>query len=82
MFEKVEGKAREFAGRVQDAVGEVTDDPSTRLEGQARQVLGKAQQGYGEALNQVRESAVAHPLGTVAAIASVGFILGAIWARR
>lgn len=82
MFESMEGKARKFAGRVQEAVGQVADDPATRVEGQARQLFGKAQQGYGEALHQVRESAVAHPLGTVAAIAGIGFILGAIWARR
>lgn len=82
MFESVEGKAKEFAGRVQDAAGRLTDDESMQMEGQARQVAGKAQDLYGQALNQVRESAVTHPLGTIATVAAAGFVLGAIWARR
>lgn len=82
MLEKAEGTVKEFAGKVQDAVGRMTDDPSTRLEGQARQAAGKAQQTYGEVLDQVRESALLHPVTTVAAIAGAGFLLGLLLARR
>ena len=82
MFERVEGKAQEIAGRVQDAVGKVTDDDALRLEGQARQVAGKAQDAYGAALNNVREAAITNPLGTVALVGGIGFLLGALWARR
>lgn len=82
MFERVEGKAQEFAGRVQDAVGRATDDDAMRVEGQARQMAGKAQDAYGEALNHVREAAVTNPVGTVAIVAAAGFLLGALWARR
>ena len=82
MLEKAEGTVKEFAGKVQDAIGRVTDDPSTRLEGQARQVAGKVEQSYGEVLDQVRESALLHPVATVTAIAGVGFLLGLLLARR
>jgi uncharacterized protein YjbJ (UPF0337 family) len=82
MFEKAEGTMQNVAGRMQDAFGAATGDTSTQLEGKARQAAGRAQQSYGEVLDQVRESAVANPLGTLAAAAGVGFVLGAIWARR
>lgn len=82
MFEKAEGTMQNIAGRVQDAFGAATGDPGTQLEGKARQAAGRAQQGYGEVLNQVRESAVTNPLGTLAVVAGVGFILGALWAKR
>lgn len=82
MFERVEGKAQELAGRVQEAVGRVTDDEGLQVEGQARQFAGKAQDTYGAALNQVREAAITNPVGTVALVGAVGFVLGALWARR
>jgi uncharacterized protein YjbJ (UPF0337 family) len=82
MFEKAEGTVQNIAGRVQDAFGAATGDTATQLEGKARQVAGRAQQGYGDVLNQVRESAVTHPIGTLAVMTGIGFILGALWAKR
>jgi uncharacterized protein YjbJ (UPF0337 family) len=82
MFEKAEGTVQNIAGRIQDAVGGATGDASTQLEGKARQLYGKAQENYGDALNQVRESAVANPVATVAVVAGLGFLLGALWAKR
>jgi len=82
MFEKTEGTMQNIAGRVQDAFGAATGDTGTQLEGKARQVAGRAQQGYGDALNQVRESAVTNPIGTLAVMTGIGFILGALWAKR
>ena len=82
MFDKTEGTVQDIAGRMQDAYGAATGDTATQMEGKARQAAGRAQQTYGEVLNQVRESAVQNPLGTVAVIAGVGFVLGALWARR
>ncbi|MBH2010611.1 MAG: CsbD family protein [Xanthomonadaceae bacterium] len=82
MFERVEGKAQEIAGSVQEAVGQVTDDASLRVEGQVRQVAGKAQDVYGAALNQMREYAVTKPIGTMAAVGAMGFLLGLVCARR
>ena len=82
MFEKAEGTMQNIAGRVQDAFGAATGDTGTQMEGKARQVAGKAQQSYGDVLDQVRESAVTNPVGTLAVVAGVGFILGALWAKR
>lgn len=82
MFEKSEGAAQSLAGRVQEAFGAVTGDTSTRVKGRARRVAGEAQYGYGELLDQLRESAARNPAGTVAVVAGVCFILGAIWAKR
>ncbi|CAN5701732.1 hypothetical protein BH10PSE18_BH10PSE18_14240 [soil metagenome] len=82
MFEQAEGSVQKIAGRVQDAFGAATGDKDIQLEGKARQVAGGAQQRYGEVLDQIRESAVANPLGVVALAAGVGFVFGALWARR
>jgi uncharacterized protein YjbJ (UPF0337 family) len=82
MFEKTEGTMQNIAGRMQDAFGAATGDAGTQLEGKARQAAGRAQQSYGDVLNQVRESAVANPAGTIAVVAGVGFLLGALWAKR
>lgn len=82
MFEKSEGAMQNLAGRVQEAFGTVTGDTSTHLKGKARRVAGDAQYGYGEFLDQMRESAARNPVGTVAAVAGVCFVLGAIWAKR
>lgn len=81
MFEKTEGTVQKLAGHVQDAFGAATGDAGLQTEGKARQFAGKAQETYGDALNQVRESAVANPLATLAVVAGVGFLLGALWAR-
>ncbi|KQM78205.1 CsbD family protein [Xylophilus sp. Leaf220] len=82
MLEQTEGTVQKLAGRVQDAVGGLTGDTGTQAEGKARQVAGKVQETYGEALNQVRESAVANPLATLAIVAGIGFVLGAVWSKR
>ena len=82
MFEKTEGTLQDIAGRAQDAYGAATGDSAMQMEGKARQAAGRVQQTYGDALNQVREAAVQNPLGTAAAFAGVGFVLGALWARR
>ncbi len=81
MLEQAEGTVQKIAGRVQDAVGAVTGDADNQAEGKARQVAGSVQQTYGKALDQVRETAVTNPVATIAAVAGIGFVLGALWAR-
>lgn len=82
MFERAEGTMQNLAGRAQEAFGAATGDTGTKVEGKARRAAGRAQQSYGELLDQVRESAVSNPLGTLAVAGAVGFLMGAIWARR
>jgi uncharacterized protein YjbJ (UPF0337 family) len=82
MFEKTEGAFQHIAGRVQEAFGAATGDTATEWKGKARRAAGDTRYGYGEILNQVRESAVSNPLGTVAVVAGVFFVIGAVWAKR
>lgn len=81
MFEKTEGTAQNLAGKVQDAVGGMTGDAGTQFEGKARQVAGKAQQSYGEALDQVRDTTSNNPITTLAIVAAVSFVVGALWSK-
>lgn len=82
MFEKTEGTMQNLAGKVQEGVGSATGDVGTQLEGKARQVSGKVQQSYGEALEQVRDVAAGNPIATLATVAAVSFVIGAIWSKR
>lgn len=82
MFEKTEGTVQNIAGKFQEAVGSATGDEGTRLEGKTRQLGGKVQEGYGEALNQLRDAPSNNPLATLAAVAGLSFIVGALWSRR
>lgn len=82
MIEQAEGTVRKIAGQVQEAFGAATGDADTQARGQARQAAGSVQQTYGEVLDQVRESAVTNPVVTVAVIAGLGFVLGALWSKR
>ena len=82
MFEKTEGTLQRIAGRAQDTYGAATGNLGAQLEGKTRQVAGSVWQNYGESLNQLRQSAVTHPVGTLALIAGAGFLLGALCAKR
>lgn len=46
--DRVEGKVKDMAGRVERQVGEWTDDPKKQAEGAAKQVEGKAQNAWGK----------------------------------
>ncbi|HUD34113.1 MAG TPA: CsbD family protein [Variovorax sp.] len=82
MFNKTEGTLHHIAGRVQEAFGAATGDTATEAKGKVRRAAGDAQYGYGEIVEQLRESAVKNPIGTVAIVAGVFFVVGAIWSRR
>lgn len=82
MFEQAEGKVQEIAGKVQDAVGGAAGNADLQAEGKLRQAAGKVQQGYGAVLDNLREAAITSPLTTIAVVATVGFIAGALWSRR
>jgi uncharacterized protein YjbJ (UPF0337 family) len=82
MFNKTEGAFQNIAGRVQEAFGAATGDTSTEYEGKARRAAGGAQYGYGRVVEELREAAVKNPVGTVAVVAGVFFLVGAIWASK
>ena len=47
--DRVEGKVKDAAGRVERQVGEWTGDPKKQVEGAAKQVEGKIQNAWGKA---------------------------------
>ncbi|AOK31882.1 hypothetical protein WS67_20830 [Burkholderia singularis] len=82
MFEKTEGTVQKLVGKAQAAVGDAVGNTDLQVEGTVREVAGKVQQSYGEALEQVRDVAANNPLATLAAVAAVSFIIGAMWSKR
>jgi uncharacterized protein YjbJ (UPF0337 family) len=79
---EVEGTIRNVAGRIEDAAGALTGDTGHQIKGKARQVAGTAQAKAGEVLDDVREFAVAKPVGAVLIAAGIAFALGMLFARR
>jgi len=52
----VEGKLKQAEGKVQDAWGDMTNNPDQDMKGKAKQVEGKVQEGYGRADNAVKDA--------------------------
>lgn len=47
--DRVEGKAKDIAGRVERQAGEWTNDPEKQVKGAAKQAEGKIQNAWGKA---------------------------------
>jgi uncharacterized protein YjbJ (UPF0337 family) len=47
--DRVEGKVKDVAGRVERQAGEWTDDPKKQAQGAAKQIEGKLQNAWGKA---------------------------------
>ena len=77
--EKTAGAVREVAGKVQGAAGALVGDSATQLAGKARELSGKAQQLGADYVSMVRDTAVTKPFTTLAVVAAVSFVAGAIW---
>lgn len=80
---------RNVAGKVQDAVGDLTDDARSQAQAKAREVAGKVQGAYGKAADQVQDAAasasqsVQHkPLVAVLVAGAFGYVLGRLTHRR
>ena len=85
MKDQVEGGAKEFGGRVQDAVGGLTGDAKTQAEGKYDQVAGQVQQKYGQAkdaasdgLETLSEQVRQQPLVALLVAGAVGWVIGRI----
>ncbi len=79
---RIEGAAEDTVGKLQDGMGGLLGDTATQAKGKAKQFAGQAQGYYGETLDTVRDITSDQPLVAVAAAVGVGFILGALLARR
>jgi uncharacterized protein YjbJ (UPF0337 family) len=76
MNDRVEGTAREFGGRVQEAVGNVTGDTKIQAEGLYNQATGQAQQAAAQFSDVVK----AQPIVATLVALAIGYILGRLTA--
>jgi len=54
--DRVEGKAKDIAGRIERQTGEWTGDPKKQVEGSAKQVEGKLQNSFGKLKDVTRKA--------------------------
>jgi uncharacterized protein YjbJ (UPF0337 family) len=54
--DRVEGKVKDIAGRVERQAGEWTDDPEKQVKGTAKQVEGKTQNAWGKAKDAAKDT--------------------------
>jgi uncharacterized protein YjbJ (UPF0337 family) len=55
--DRVEGKVKDVAGRVERQAGEWTDDPKLQVKGAAKQAEGKVQNAWGKAKDAAKQTA-------------------------
>jgi len=73
---EIEGAARQFGGRVQDAVGGLTGDTATQAEGKLNQAAGKAQRTFGAAVDDLIDNVKEKPFIALGVVAGASFLLG------
>jgi uncharacterized protein YjbJ (UPF0337 family) len=76
MSDRVGGTAREFGGRVQEGVGNLTGDTKTQAEGLYNQASGQAQQAAAQFSDVVR----AQPVVAALVALGIGYVLGRLTA--
>jgi uncharacterized protein YjbJ (UPF0337 family) len=76
MNDRVEGTARDFGGRAQEAVGNLTGDTRTQAQGVYNQAAGQAQQTAGQLGDVIK----AQPIVSALVAAAVGYVLGRLTA--
>jgi uncharacterized protein YjbJ (UPF0337 family) len=59
--DRVEGKVKDIAGRVERQAGEWTGDSEKQVEGAAKQVAGKVQNAWGKAKDASKTNAPSKP---------------------
>jgi uncharacterized protein YjbJ (UPF0337 family) len=78
---RIEGTARNFGGRIQDAVGAVTGDRETQARGQVNRAAGAAQNTYGQAVDGVRDFTSDQPLVALLSAMGIGVVIGILLGR-
>ena len=76
MSDKVQGMARDMAGRAQQALGDTFGDAKTQAQGLYNQASGQAQEQMGRLAEVIRDQ----PLIAAAIALGVGYILGRLTA--
>ena len=54
--DRIAGSAKDFAGKVEGVVGDMTGDAKTQAEGRAREAAGTVQNLYGQAKDAARDA--------------------------
>ena len=54
--DRIAGSAKDFAGKVEGAVGDITGDAKTQAAGRAREAAGTVQNLYGQAKDAARDA--------------------------
>jgi uncharacterized protein YjbJ (UPF0337 family) len=54
--DRIAGSAKDFAGKIEGAVGDVTGDAKTQASGRTREAAGSAQDLYGQAKDAARSA--------------------------
>src|SRR3984893_12386844 len=54
--DRIVGSAKDFAGKVEGAVGDIAGDAKTQAAGRAREATGTAQNPYGQAKDAARDA--------------------------
>jgi uncharacterized protein YjbJ (UPF0337 family) len=54
--DQVKGTAEKVKGKVNEAVGNATDDPAQKAKGQVQQGVGEAQKQYGDLKEDVKKN--------------------------
>jgi uncharacterized protein YjbJ (UPF0337 family) len=76
MSDRVEGTARNFGGRVQDTVGQMTGDAKTQASGLYNQATGQAQESMGQLSDMIKSQ----PLVSALIAIGIGYVIGRLTA--
>lgn len=82
MFGKVEDKANEAAGAVEETFGQAADSPEHQVRGAARKYASQANYAARDAADSVRTQVESNPLAGVAIAAAVGIMFGFLLGRK
>jgi len=72
MSDRMQGTARDFGGRAQEAVGNLTGDAKTQADGLYNQAAGQAQNAAG----QFSEVIKSQPIVSALVALGIGYVLG------
>jgi uncharacterized protein YjbJ (UPF0337 family) len=76
MDDRVEGTAREWGGRVQEGIGNLTGDAKTQAQGLYNQASGQAQHAAAEFSDIVK----AQPIVSALVALAIGYVIGRLTA--
>jgi uncharacterized protein YjbJ (UPF0337 family) len=79
---RVAGAARNVAGKAEEAIGSMTNDPNMEGRGAARQAFGEVQNLYGNAVDSVRSYTNEAPVTALLIAGGIGMALGILLGRR